>query len=266
MDAFEQGRRRCGYTLMELCVVVLIIAVVMGIAAPRLLPAISYSRLDTAARHLAGYGMAALAHCALEHDRLIVIFDLDTQEYWAVRRLKQEGDLFSDEENDEEDKDEGLFTDTEEAPDADESIATKLAYREDNATEEMARRAEEHFQELYRDWVEARSEVLREDGLLSDIDPLFEGVSLDLNPEEKREEILAGPLERVRLPDKVHLVSVELAGQEHSGGQVEIRVTQLGLGSQAVFLVANEQGEEIRVVWDPITGNGRVENPLGRAR
>jgi len=72
-----------GFTLIELMVVILLMAMLASVAVPRLLPLITLTEHQNEARHLVSYGRAAMAHAALAHENIVVRIDLDMQEYWA---------------------------------------------------------------------------------------------------------------------------------------------------------------------------------------
>ena len=81
----ERARNHDGFTLIELMVVIVIMAMIAAISLPYLLPTIIYSTHEGAARHLANYGRSAIAHATLDKETITVMIDLDNQEYWSER-------------------------------------------------------------------------------------------------------------------------------------------------------------------------------------
>ncbi|MFP4172811.1 MAG: prepilin-type N-terminal cleavage/methylation domain-containing protein, partial [Candidatus Hydrogenedentota bacterium] len=74
-----------GFTLIELMMVALLLALFFAIAIPRLWPAIAFGEHEGAARRIANYGRAAIAECAMLQTRYTIKIDLDEQEYWTMR-------------------------------------------------------------------------------------------------------------------------------------------------------------------------------------
>jgi len=76
-----------GYTLLEICVVLLIIGIALMVVAPRLIPVLTGTRLDTSARQLATFCryLNAQAVLAKVHHRLNI--DIDMDEYWVTALL-----------------------------------------------------------------------------------------------------------------------------------------------------------------------------------
>ncbi|MBN2310639.1 MAG: type II secretion system protein [Candidatus Hydrogenedentes bacterium] len=251
---------RAGYTLIELAAVVLIIAIVMSVALPQLLPLLAYSRLEGAARHTASYGRSAMAQSALDRETIIVRFDLDAEpnRYWAVRRVETEGGLFDDEEDDDEAEKDVL--------DVTEEYAAEIlgAGREEELAQ-MNAEIEERFNRFFRLGVEARARNVEQDGFLADVGPDFKEFRLDDDEEDEYEEVEGFLLGRVVLPEDVIIESVRIGTTDHTSGLVEVEVTPLGLfESVAICLKEREDEDTYTVLWDPITGGAHVrrEEPL----
>ncbi len=240
-----------GYTLIELVIVTAVIAIILSVAMPRLLPAIAVSNFEGAARHLANFGRSAMAHCTLTHDRLTIKIDLDNQEYWAVRWRLLDEKLFDEEEPSEVD----LFGEaTTSSPD----LAALAASEVDVELE--AKRLQEQFDRFARLALEARAGNVKQEGILDDIGPLFDHeFDLDGSGEEDEfEEVKSNLLSRTSLPRNVAIESVVVGSTEYLRGTVEIDVTSLGLVEPVTCYVKDVQEEYYTVVWDPITGGAHL--------
>lgn len=73
-----------GYTLLEVCAVLLIVGIAFMVAAPRLIPVLTGTKLDTSARQLATFCRYLNAQAVLTkvHHRLNI--DIDADEYWVA--------------------------------------------------------------------------------------------------------------------------------------------------------------------------------------
>lgn len=240
--------RSAGFTLLELTVVLALIAIIMAVAMPSLLPAIVFSRHEGAARHLANYGRAVMAQCALAREYVTVKIDLDNQEYWSVRWIETTEALF----------DEG----SKESKESKQAAMPSLSSSANKAEEQLAAEAEfiqQQIDQLVRMSIKARSRNVRHEGILSDIGPLFEE-KLDLDGEEEQstEEIMSDLLARVKLDSEVCIETVIVGDVEHTKGTVEVNVTPLGLSEWVTFYIKNQEDEYFTVIWDPIAGNTRL--------
>lgn len=239
-----------GFTLIEMVVVISIIGLISAVMLPQLMPALVHGRHEGAARHLAGYGMSAMAHCVLMRETITVKFDLKKQQYWATRMEEASSSIF-DEEGDAEEKD------TEFGEDLD-----LMHTSEDMTEEDMASQAgllRERFKEFARMQLMSQARQVESGGILDDIGPLFDKpFSLD-DEEETEEEIMDPLLERTALPEGVVIESVHIGSSSHSSGEVEVELSPLGLYEFVVIYVKNEDGEYFTVIWDPITGGARIK-------
>ncbi len=237
-----------GFTLIELCLVVALIALVMGLALPRLMPLIGFSTFEGAARHLATYGRAAMGHCTLMHERLTIMIDLQQQEYWAVRwNPVTEGLLDEEEEDREAQAREDL------------RYAQALGEPVDDAVVK-AQEMQERFDRLARQVLEARARNVHHESFLDEIGPLFDHeFELDTESEEEEmEEVKLTLLVRTRMPDGVTIESVRVGANEYMDGTVEVEITPLGLGEPVTFWLRNDREEYMTVAWDPITGGAHL--------
>lgn len=225
-----------GFTLVELAAVVLLIGLILALGLPSLVPAIAFGELEGSARHLAGYGRALMAHCAFTHEPVTFRVDLDAGEYWAMRWVyAQETDAASVD---------GGFQTPVSGTDAD------LAWR----AQEMADR----FQRFTTLAMQARARGVKKDGILSDLEPLFEKeFDLEWDEAQNEEEIKTELLLRTRLPKDVRLESVRIGVTEYTSGVAETVVTALGL-SETVQFVLVSGGEYMTVEWDAITGSSHL--------
>lgn len=259
-----------GFTLIEIMVVVAIIAAILAVALPQLLPALLYSTHEGAARHLANYGRSAAAHAALTQENITVVFDLDTQEYWAERMPEPE--LDETEENaldasDEEKTDELIPEDDTELY---QLAQEELALPEDeersedgnSILDEQKERMVGQFRNRAQSSLRSKVDRIKHDerrfpSERSDEDDFYLGV--------KKEEPIPEPvddalLERTRIPEGVYLELVVVAEEEHIDGIVEIELTPLGLSTEVLFSLINDDGDVFTVTWDAVTGEARVRD------
>jgi prepilin-type N-terminal cleavage/methylation domain-containing protein len=245
-----------GYTLVELTLVVLIIAVVLTIAMPRLGPQLAFSRLEGAARHVASYGQSAVAHCALNEERITVQFELshEPQEYWCLRWPEPETSLFG----------EGLDGEEEQLSVLDQTEENVLEMVSMNREQELAELADDlrqRFDRLFRYQLEARTRNVTHDGFLADVGPDFSEFDLDLDAGEA-EEVKTDLLARTTVPEGVVIESMRVGGVDYTDGVVEIDVTPVGLFETVEFRLRGEDDEYFTVVWDPITLSSRLSYGL----
>lgn len=271
------ARRSGGFTLVEMLLVMAVIALMAMIALPQLMPTILLSRLDGAARHVAGYGRAAMAEATLMRETIIVKLDLTNQEYWAVRRVEKAASIFDEEQKDEKNK---TATDKKKKNSRDTSrkqtggndgrnndFLNLLGYGrsekqgatsdENGMTEaDMMRK---QFDRFVQTQMLARSKQVKRGGILDEIGPLFDK-KFSLEDEKETEEEVTDPLlSRTSLPDGVVIESVRVGGANYTKGEVTIEITALGLSDQVTFYLKGEDESYYTVVWDPITGNVHIE-------
>lgn len=258
-----------GYTLVELAVVIAIAGLIMAIAIPQLMPTILFSNLEGAARHMASYGRAAMAHAIIGHERLTIRIDLSPEEnkrqqYWTVRWLTgydlEEG----------EGGDEGMFDNQSFGRVEDLSPGQRMQDRNaavyqagsEEAMSEQARALQERFDRFATLSLQSKARNVKHDGMLSDVGDLFEGKEFELDDEaedDSLDEVKTSLLERTMLPEGVTIESVRVGTTDFSEGLVEVDVTPLGLAEPVhVYLKSEKNDEYFTVSWDAITGNAHI--------
>lgn len=253
--ALPRPSRRAGFTLLELMLVLVLIAIVMSVAIPSLLPAIAFSEHEGSARHLTNYGRALIAEAALGHEYLTFKIDLDNQEYWTVKALEETDELFSDEEED--------------APEASEETPTLILPTEGgigemSAEDALAQEAllQEHIEQFVRMKMQAKARQVRhEEGILEGVGPNLDEVDIDLDFEEEEddEEVGSDLLTRTRLPEGIVIDGVTVGDTEETEGIIEVEVTPLGLTEWVEFYVRQGEDNYYTVTWDAIAGNTRMK-------
>ncbi len=259
-------RNSHGFTLIELMVVMVLIAMIAAISAPHFLPAIIYSTHEGAARHLANYGRSAIAHTTLDKETITVIIDLDNQEYWSERLPQPDPE--------EEEAENELIEGEERFPEDDMELyrlaAEELRLPEDERRSEegeellneQTSRMAKQFNVHARQALTARAERVVHDqqGILQGLGDLFEEeFQLDAHGEEILPEEVSDPLlTRTRVPQGVYIEYVQLGDLQYIQGIVEIELTPLGLGSDVEFSLINEDGDVFIVTWDPISGGATL--------
>jgi len=256
-----------GFTLLEMVVVVALIGIVMGVALPQLLPAIVFSRVEGAARHLAGFGRAAMAQAALMREDVTVKFDLDEQTYWAECLVREDEDEFFNDEDGEE-KDTGDRRGPAGYMDLMGSSGLRQAQfgssmggmdEEAAAEAEAARKMRARLDRYVRAQTEARARKIDKGSLFEDMGPLFEkDFSLD-DTESHIEEIKDPLLQRTKLPEDVEIEAVRVGSDEYTSGEVEVELSALGLFEPVLMHVKNQDEDYFTVVWNPLTGTVRFK-------
>lgn len=253
-----------GFTLVELVVVITLAGLIMAIAIPQLVPTILLSKLEGSARHLAGYGRAAMAHAVIAQERLTIRINLtpaddEPQEYWTVRWVT-EYDL--------EEGGGGLFGDSAFGLVDDGSPGQRMpggrgGMYQPGSEEDVAAKAlamQERFERFAMIALQSQARNVRHEGLLSEIGSLFEGKEFTLggDDEDSVDEVKTPLLERTRLPDGIHIESVRVGGSERTGGMVEVDVTPLGLAEPVQIILRGKRDDYYTVAWDAITGNAHI--------
>lgn len=262
-----------GFTLIEMVVVVAVIGAMTAIVLPELMPIIMFSRLEGAARHLAAYGRGAMAYACMLREPITISFDLDNQEYWAVRYVEAEDESLFDDET--ESKDTGLFSQRKmfestgrgdkETDRSASDLASNRQSKDGSGDEGDFRDTDlmrARFDRFVRTQIEARSKQVKHGGILDEIGPLFEKKFKLSDEEEGQWEELTDPvLERVEAPEDVVIETVRIGSVSHTKGLVDVKLTAVGL-EEPVTIYVRSGGDYYTVTWNPITGGSEVESGM----
>lgn len=267
MSANGPHNRR-GFTLIELMVVVLLIAMIASAAAPRLLPALTMTEHENEARHLVGFGRAAIAHSAMVHAPIRVRINLDTQEYWAEvlpNYVETTGGTSSSNSTSYNEDDENWM------PEGDQELsqATHQILKGDEVEQDYTSDEEQgkildkqrdtmkdSFNSMAGNTLYARAlRVKHDEGDFVREDSLF---GRDRERDEDDEAMQPTPvndplLVTHRVLDSVFIDTVIVAGEEYKEGIVDIEISPLGLDSEVTFALFNEDEDLMIVIWDPMT-------------
>lgn len=253
-----EQRATAGYTLIELMFVVFLVALVLSIAMPQLMPALAFSQLEGSARHLANYGRSAVAYSALHRQPITVRFDLGAGEYWCLEWdplvLEGEGNVTGD------------FFEDDDDPSAkslgNENEMTLEELMATGAPEDLEAQSLDVLYELdmaFRRSLEAQAKNVPRETIMGERFELSdEEFRLNEEQEAEREEVTDPLLNRSRFPEDVRIESVLLSGQLITEGVIDIEVTPLGLSQSVSFILLGPKEQYYTVVWDPITGGAHL--------
>ncbi|HIA47009.1 MAG TPA: type II secretion system protein [Candidatus Hydrogenedentes bacterium] len=256
-----------GFTLIELMVVILLMAMLASVAMPRLLPLITLTEHQNEARHLVSYGRAAMAHAALAHENIVVRIDLDMQEYW----VESQPDVYEEPEKIDDDPygedDEWIPEDPYELQQASQTIlmgedAEQEYQNEEDQNKILDRQKEmmqKDFASMARNSLFARARRIHhdEDELYGD-DSRFrvdEEEEMDFYGEGGPNLASSALLSKHRVIETVFIESVSLGEDAYTGGIVDIELSPLGLSTNVSMVLINEENDVMIVHWDPLTGN-----------
>ncbi len=262
-----------GYTLIELMFVVFIIAMMLSIAMPKLLPALLSSQLEGSARHLANYGRSAIAYSATNHEPITVRFDLAKREYYCLKWSADDLAINSGMESaglsgikgkegiglskDPNKSSNGLSTGE---PQLTQTIADLIAT---GTADDLEMRRDEVQLELdnaFQRSLLAQAKNVPHETIEGDVDPMFEK-KFSLSTEEKeeqRDELQDTSLEHGYFPDEISIESIQLGGEEFVEGTVDVEVSPIGLAESVSFILKGPKDEYYTVQWDPITGGAHL--------
>lgn len=276
---------------MELLVVIVLMAMLASIAMPRLLPLITTTEHQNEARHLVGYGRAAMAHAAMTQSNLILKIDLDMQEYWTETQpdVYTEPDRNDDSNNrDPYDNDDFIPEDEYELRQASKDIITHKSNEKNRYSKDANRRnsikevdpeftdeeeqdkilerqkenMEKEFSSRARNSLYARAKRVQHDerelhgtnSFFDDDDEYATGLNEE-QLEKEKQPVESDLLGKHRVIESVFIESVVVGEEEYLKGIVEIYLSPLGLDTPVSFTLINEDSEVLIVYWDPLTGN-----------
>jgi prepilin-type N-terminal cleavage/methylation domain-containing protein len=256
-----------GFTLIELAVVIFIVALIAAVTFPQLLPIIVFSQHEAAARRIAAFGDAAIAHATLRRETITVRFVLEEQSFeathWVNVAAEAEGESG---EPDQLALLEGLRGGEDMDPEA---LAELMAGGGDPGSlpegfdlEKAQAQLGAEFDLFARKVLEAQARnVKHPEGMLGDISLFDEEDDFSLEAEQWEELPVDDPLlARDQLPLDVALEAIWIDGERHTRGTVELELTPLGLAQLVGFYLRNEDGEYYTVIWDPLASRARIRS------
>lgn len=247
------ARDRRGFTLLELMAVFAIIAMVLAVTAPRLLPLAVHFGHEGAARELAAYGESVIQYAKLNNEELFVRFDLEKGEYWTEHWVVEKPEDGSKRDKEKPLKDaaslQESMTEAMNDPEADDESLAK-------SSEQMG----EHFAGFAEQRLRAQADLVEPNRKLMDekrkrTPDLFEGGE---EPRREKQPLDAPMLGKRKLPEGVALRSVSVRGEPDESTKIEVVVTPLGIDKEVRMKLMSEDGDRLSVRWDPILGRGFV--------
>ncbi len=264
--------RQRGFTLLELSVVMLLLAIAAAVAAPQFFPALRYASAEWEARQLAGFGTEAAAEAALSKDSVFVRIDLSQQEYFAVRLIYPEPDIQELAEryapaapSVPRAATSRLFGVESGMPSSASGAPQNALSEEEVSPEDADLLMRWKVDQFVRRNLESRARnVIHTEGLFEDTGPLFEK-SFSFEEEEPEEEELGGLLDRRFLPEGIRISSVTVNGETFTRGLVEIEVMPTGFPGLVEIALRSDDGESFVVTWDPMLNRGVFQSVGGGA-
>lgn len=281
----DTTRTASGFTLIELLAVIMLISVIAALTFPNFYPAIAFSELQRAAKHMGNYGRVAMAEATMMQRDITVRVDLKNQEIYAVQWILPEEQL-AQEEGLGLNQGEDMLAKLSEMRDmrkqmtqlgAGGAMPRQLAGNASDFERYMATFEDygelpegfdpeaadlqmiDRFDAFARRMTMARAKNVKHDDFLEEVD-VFEGYKFNLegSSEPIEAEVENPLLARETMPDGVWIESVEVDGVAQSKGLVEIQMSSLGLSSRVVFYFTSEDGDYYTVLWDPMFGGSQV--------
>ena len=275
ISAQRHRSRNSGFTLLEMAVVVLIIAIVSAVSLPYLMPAILFSELEGAARHLTNYGRSAMSESTLYRETFTVYFDLDNQEYYVTHLIYPDLMDEKSEEGVEGEVEEinqlallsGMGSTERTAEEVNKALedvragntvdqgALPEGFDNDAASEQMRNR----FAWFSRQLLEIRADNVKHgEEFLEDAGNLFDDYEFDLETPEPEEVELKTPLlGRVRFPDGVRLTEVVIGEHNQQWGEVMVTISPLGLEEPVTLYLQGGEEEYYTIFWNPVTAEAQ---------
>lgn len=229
-----------------------VIAIILAVVAPRLLPMATYFGHEGAARELASFGESAIQYAKLNNEEVFVVLDFERGAYWIERWVPE------DPEADAEDSDSGLA-------ELQETVMSMLndpdASEEDLA--EGAQSVQNHFAGFAEQRLRARAELVEPNRRRENDDAGSMRASWGEPEDERDRQMVKEPfeaplLERKQLPEGVFFESVAVAEEDSRDERVEVVISPLGLERVVRIKLVSEEGDVMTVQWDPIAGRGFV--------
>jgi prepilin-type N-terminal cleavage/methylation domain-containing protein len=217
-----------GYTLLELVVVLAIMSMMMLITAPKFLPRLFETRLETSARRFAAMTKYLHAHTALAGGEATLHIDVAAGEYWVTTPPLEEDELEEDE--------------------------------QDGATPKFGLTTEEDIDFE----IDLGGPVARGDdtvlGLEFDLDKLIDG-----NDEDEEVEMTTSFIARTKLIDGVAFAGLLMPGAEADRNETEFEIEYgpFGLKVAAYIVLEDKAGKKLGIRLDPVLGQSSVEVPDG---
>lgn len=260
---------RAGFTLMELIAVILIVGTLAALALPQFAPIIAFTELEGSARHLAGYGRAAMAHATMLRQEIVINVDLEYQEYFITQIIYP--DQFPEAEGEMEipgmDQDQyAILADIQRSGISQDELNERMYtgdldglpenFNPDALDQQMGDAFTVHAQKALR----ARAKnVIHEEGLLDGIGDLFDDTSIFEEEIEPIEEELFDPvLGRTRFLGNITLESLTVNCKNIQSGLAQIPIGPLGLTDEIRFFLRNEDDDYFTIIWDPTSGGTNV--------
>jgi len=253
-----------GFTLIELAVVILIIAMIGAVVVPQFLPLIAFSQLEGTARRLGNYGRGAIAQATMLRQDITVRIDLSEQEFYAVRWRVPGDETEGEPQEDylEKLRDFRIGSDMSSGEISDMLARGELGNVLGGFDAELAdMQMDDRFARWHRSITLARADnITHDEGMLADIGNFSDKFAFNLRDDEEEpveEEIFDTVLQRSHPLGQARIERVIVDGDAHTSGVVEIELTPLGLVND-VWMHVTDGSEYYTVHWDPVTGNVNV--------